>query len=176
MSEAERIKIPELIEKLIGYEAWTALSWAIHHGWVAGYKWLLSERAGLDVFTPHTVESMLVLAGIQGAAQQFFVISDEPERGENNKIGTRGLLMFSQRINPKYVEAFRHLLVMGSLLGHDFVSVIPNAYDQRGELPIDGEIRRYYRLPPDLRVTHQLVKSYWHEARIPEEVHSLFYA
>src|SRR3990167_2689139 len=110
-------QIPERIENSIGYEGWTALSWALHHNWVSNYKWLFSEMKGFDVGTPLTVMGMLSFAGLMNSTSQFYTWGNhEPDRNEFGKIGTRGLFMIAEKVNAAHIKQFYEFMVEGYLL------------------------------------------------------------
>lgn len=145
----DTIHIPERIEKKIGRSGWSALSWALCNDWVANYKWLFSEIAGFDLSTPCTVQIMLILGGLMSRTNTFFLFSEELERHNFHKVGTRGLFMLSDRIEPHQVPAFYELLTEGYLLGTDFVSYIHKTEDQQGKNQLEGELRRFCQANQD---------------------------
>lgn len=142
----DRITVPKRVEEAIGYGGWTALSWALHNGWVQDYKWYLSEINKRDIGTPFTVRMMLDFAGLMAATNQFYTFSEEADRPEGERVGTRGLFMFSDRVEPQKAPEFYRLMVEGYLFGTDFVSplrrgVVP---DEHGANQLEGELRRHW--------------------------------
>ncbi|MBI3035158.1 hypothetical protein HYY71_02445 [Candidatus Woesearchaeota archaeon] len=183
MQLQETIQIPERVEQAIGYEAWTALSWALHNQWVQDYKWLFSEMTKSDVGTPRTVQTMLHLSDLMRATGQFYTFSEEADRPKNQKIGTRGLLMFTHRVKPHQAQEFYKLMVEGYLLGTDFVSPLwvmkPNGrgklqdleqtglvQDAHGLNQLEGELRRYWARkngiiqPQDAVLTRRVIDDF----------------
>ncbi len=142
-----KVAIPDEIRDKISYEAWTALSWTLHKGWVQDYKWLFSEKLGRDIGTPETVDRMLVLMNPHALSDLYHVISamvpfregvfnkrnilkniEEAEKEMSNYMGrtsnllSRGNLIFEDRLRVSDLHHFRNLMIEGYLLGTDFVS------------------------------------------------------
>jgi hypothetical protein len=174
--------LPEKVKNGIGRKGWSALSWAVYNNWVGGYKWLFSEIAGHDIGTPCTVQTMLLLSGLMSRTNCFFLLSEEMEAGKLHKVGTRGLFMFSERVERHQVPAFYQLLVEGHLIGTDFIS---RSYKKRpdndGDDQLEGELRRFCRLPRNilnpqlaeigksrnLPITKEVVAEFCHYAFLP---------
>jgi|SRR3989344_2043106 len=122
--------VPEIIKDSIGYTGWEALSWALHHGWVQDYKYLLSQKQRHDVGVPETVRLML-----------------HPEMDVHGVISEGAIHMFPQRVKRENFGAFRQLMIEGYLLGTDFVSqlgdrgVVP---DRDGKNQLEGELKRFW--------------------------------
>ncbi len=140
----DRIPIPERVEEAIEYKGWTALSWALHNHWIKDYKWYFSEMTEKDIGVPFTVAMMLNLCNLMKETNQFYTFSEEPNREEFQKVGTRGLLMFLDRVDPNNAQQFYELLVEGYLLGTDFVSPVKAIPDEHGANQLEGELRRYW--------------------------------
>lgn len=179
----DKIPIPERVEGAIGYDSWTALSWALQNGWVQDYKWCLSEMNKEDISTPFTVRMMLYLAGLMKATNGFYTYDDEAGRPERQKVGTRGLALFSEKVEPQKALEFYRLMVEGYLLGTDFVSPMrvmrpggiwkPEDLEQTGIVQdmdganqLEGELRRYWAKkkgiaqPRDVGLTWQVPADY----------------
>ncbi|MBI4158966.1 hypothetical protein HY500_01760 [Candidatus Woesearchaeota archaeon] len=150
--------VPEIIEDSIGYTGWQALSWALHHGWVQDYKYLLSQRERRDVGVPETVRLMLY-----------------PKRDRHGVISDGARCMFPQRVRPENYDAFRQLMIEGYLLGTDFVSQLGEGgvvSDRDGKNQLEGELRRFWAQqrkvsPADVKL------SAHHEVQFYCEVHRL---
>ena len=138
------INLPSFVEKPIGFDAWTALSWALHQGWVKDYKWYFSQMIGRDLGTPFTVRLLLWLENgliLPGRNYYFFEAIDQVS---TDNLATRDLLLFSNRVDPAAIKEFYQLLVEGYLLGTDFISSVEPVPDQDGANQLEGELRRYW--------------------------------
>ena|SRR3989338_2765552 len=165
---SNEFQFPENIEESIGYTAWSALSWALHNGWVQDYKWLFSEREGRDIGVPETVERM---TGWDGRGVFY---NDDPLLSR----GTYFVFMDRCYKDGKDIKDFRNLMIEGYLLGTDFVSslwvkvdgqkeeqtgIIP---DQHGRNQLEGEMRRYWahkqgiQNPSEIQVTKEIIEDY----------------
>ena len=129
------VPIPIKVVEAIGYDGWSALSWALCNGWVQDYKHLLSEKEGRDVGVPETIDLML-----------------HPENDKHQVLSRGAMYMFPSRVKSEDYGRFRNLMIGGYLLGTDFVSTIdkPNhgitqgvIHDEDGENQLEGEIRRH---------------------------------
>jgi hypothetical protein len=180
---SDRVPIPARVEEAIGYNAWTALSWALQHRWIQDYKWLFSEINKNEIGTPYTVRIMLDLSDLMSETNQFYTFSEETDRSDYQKIGTRGLFMFSDRVEPERASEFYKLMVEGYLLGTDFVSPLwvmkPNGkwlpsdleqtgvvQDEHGANQLEGELRRYWaqkrgiKQIKEIRLTDKIIDDY----------------
>ena len=141
------VEIPKEVEKLIGYSAWTALSWALRNGWVQNYKWLMSERLGRDVGVPETVDRMLapvdnLLTNHTKSRRDYFLSTSD--------IMAFNVNMFADKCRGihdwEFGYNFRNLMIEGYLLGTNFVDkgypiVVP---DKDGKDQLEGELRRHW--------------------------------
>ena len=162
------IPIPKRIEEAIGSSGWSALSWALHNHWVKDYKWYFSEldKNKKDIGTPSTVAMMLDLCCLMKITNQFYTFSEETDRSEFEKVGTRGLFMFLERVNPEDALGFYKLMVEGYLLGTDFVSPTRAITDEHGANQLEGELRRYWAdkngiiSPREVSLTRAVIDDY----------------
>jgi len=119
-----------------------------------------------DVGTPLTVRMMLSLSGIMGVTGQFYTFSEEADRNEFQKVGTRGLLMFTNRVNPQDAPEFYKLMVEAYLLGTDFVSQRIPIPDEHGANQLEGELKRYWAIkngilqPREIGLTKAIIDDY----------------
>lgn len=134
---------PKEIEDAIGLNAWSALSWALHCGWVQDYKYLFSEIKEHDIGVPETVIHLLQLCNLMQRTGKFYTFNEELGREEYEKVGSRGLFMFIDRVEAYKIQRFYELLVEGYLCGTDFVSDIPPVPDENGNNQLEGELRRF---------------------------------
>ena len=178
------VDIPQRIEKKIGYDGWTALSWALQNQWVQDYKWHFSEISGNDIGVPTTVGNMLYFGVQQAAIDVPFII-----RGLRGDVGCRGLMLIGNRVARQNMQSFYELMVEGYLLGTDFVSPMQvmkegGTYkpqdlvhtgvveDVHGSNQLEGELRRYFarkhEIEPtkDISLSHQIVVDYCMEYNI----------
>lgn len=164
LSEAQ---LPEIVKMSIGYTAWSALSLALHNGWVQDYKWLFSEREGRDIGVPETIER---ITGWDGRGVFF---NNDPLLSR----GTYHIFMDRCYKEGRDIKDFRNLMIEGYLLGTDFVSslwvkangeekqtgIIP---DQHGANQLEGEMRRYWahkqriQNPSEIHITKEIVDDY----------------
>ncbi len=188
------MQIPPKIEELIGYSGWTALSWALHNGWVQNYKWLMSERLGRDIGVPETVERML--APVNGLLK----ISDEARKEyllSTGDIMAFNVNMFADKCQNVDGRNFRNLMIEGYLLGTDFVSILGSHEDYKyrdcrkgfmlngivpdrdGKDQLEGELRRYvsgrYGIKPvDVELHRRQVFVYCGDNGLREEAYHNF--
>lgn len=141
---------PQVLDKIGGYDAWTALSWMLQHQWVQDTKWLIGRKenrlviAGGDVGTPFTVDQMLA-----------------PETSKYRDLLPYGLEEFLRRVPEDRMQEFKRLMIEGYLLGTDYVSDLwvlkPGGRDKgtdlvqtgavtdaNGRNQLEGELRRYW--------------------------------
>lgn len=140
---SDNIVVPTRIEDAIGFNAWTALSWALHHGWIRDYKHHFSKFEGHDIGVPETVDQMAQFCNTMTATEEFYTFNEEPSLGAAALIWSRNLFMFIERVNPNQSQRFSELLVEGYLCGTDFVSDIPPVGDEHGKNQLDGELIRF---------------------------------
>lgn len=179
--------LPKEIEELIGYSGWTALSWALHNGWVQDYKWLMSKRLGRDIGVPETIERML--APVDGLLEV-----DQLRR--DYLLSTADIMafkvnMFADKCHGIDGRNFRNLMIEGYLLGTDFVSPLRVRdrkglvkfdgiiHDEHGKNQLDGELRRHwsglYGIGPEkFKLYRQQVFIYCNEHRLREEAYNNF--
>jgi hypothetical protein len=156
----ERIAIPERIENLIGYGAWTALSWALQNQWVQEYKWLFSRSFAFgDVGVPETVKRMTGEVYWIDPSNHFLGGTRTFPYGRDLARGAWH--MFNERCPIATDDVFKKLMMEGYLLGTDFVSPLwvmkPNGRwkptdlvqtgvvcDEHGQNQLEGELRRHW--------------------------------
>ncbi len=174
----ERVQVPQEILDRIGYEAWEPLSWALQNQWVQEYKWLMSKSSGRDIGVPDTVTAMMMLG--RGMLEKDYFLTSGP----SDETGFRGLIKF-ESIKPIYTGGVVQLMILGYLLGTDFVSpmkvkrfrpdgsheivqtgIVP---DEHGANQLEGELRRQWARVEGIRqpeaisgipITHRLLEDY----------------
>lgn len=155
MPDPGDVNVPDRVLDSVGYPAWTALSWAIHHGWVREYKLYMSQEMARihpgkycdDVGTPLAVQSMIQVA--RGNVYLGYAQDDD------DLVNSMGLELFAKRVPRDKNTEFYEFLCEGYLLGTDFVSpiqlrengdllplgVVP---DEHGVNQLEGELKRYW--------------------------------
>lgn len=142
-----------LLDTLGGYDAWAALSWALHDGWVQYYKESFSQKEGRDV-------------GVFITTKRLFT----PEYMQDDI--SQKVQSYLHRASGGRFTALQHKMHEGYLLGTDFVSnmkvrypdgsVIANGIvpDEHGRTQLEGELRRHFarekKLPPSVVATLDL--------------------
>ena len=109
---------------------------------------------------------MLILCELMKVTNQFYTFSEEPERSGFEKVGSRGLFLFVDRIEQQQVLEFYRLLIEGYLLGTDFVSPTKTIPDEHGANQLEGELKRYQaqkeniQNPSEIQVTKEILNDY----------------
>ena len=181
-----KMEIPSKIEELIGYSGWTALSWALHNGWVQNYKWLMSEKFRRDIGVPETVERML--APVDGLLKIADVYQRESLLSTSH-IMSFNVNMFADKCAGVDGNNFRNLMIEGYFLGTDFVSTLSDhrrgfradgtIYDKDGKDQLEGELRRYWSKfygikPAEVKLHCQEVFIYCTNNALREEAYNNF--
>lgn len=141
-----RIRLPSEVSDRISYTAWTGLSRMIWDNYVPNQKWLMSQTEGHDIGVAETVRRMV----------------------EDNPLNSRGIdYLVRMRVTKDESKEFKRLLIIGCLLGTDFVTEnMPPVNDDHGPNQLVGELRRYWATtkgiarPETIQLTREVINDY----------------
>lgn len=176
-----KVDVPKsMLERVGGYEAWTALSWILQHQWIQDIKWSVG------------------IAHVFGASNQYLPNADYvvqhmvwSPRGRIQRFMPADLPGFLSRVPTHKRGEFEKLLLAGYLLGEDYVSPLwvmkPGGKDKSVDLvqtgvvtdfnganQLEGDLRREWarmygiKDPNQVSLTRHVVDECCELYRIPE--------